>query len=364
MKLREYQAAAVHRGANPRRLCAEDVEPRQDRGCSGVPETQPHLVRHEDVTPAGVIDVSPMSGVIQCRRPRGKIRVVRKRKRRQRPGHARTDCPLWRDIASSRAAGLLAGGSCDRLRRVGRVSVKADMSAVVAHRGARVAWLAASWTSRNATPASSAAVMNACRSVWGSTRLVSPARRAILRTMRLAAWRSSRVPSMPQKMGPSQRSPTARSIARRCGAPTGSSRACRLCARSAACDGPARGRAVRCRRRSLGTRRPPQRSAGRSRLGTGSVAATRLERGITLGPVASDQLIHPRPRHSIGGNDFRDGPALEHDRRNDQTGFRHPSSVSDCPLCLATPVRDVLQENTSPGTPDLVKCVDTSIRAT
>jgi hypothetical protein len=36
------------------------------------------------------------------------------------------------------------------------------------------AWLAASWTSRSGTPASSAAVMKAWRSVWGPTSFGDP----------------------------------------------------------------------------------------------------------------------------------------------------------------------------------------------
>jgi hypothetical protein len=44
---------------------------------------------------------------------------------------------------------------------------------------------AASCISRNETPTSSAAVMNACRSVCGVTSLLIPARRAVLRTIRL-----------------------------------------------------------------------------------------------------------------------------------------------------------------------------------
>jgi hypothetical protein len=43
---------------------------------------------------------------------------------------------------------------------------------------------AASWTSRSGTRASRAAVMKACRSVWGVTVLAIPARRAIWRTTR------------------------------------------------------------------------------------------------------------------------------------------------------------------------------------
>ena len=56
--------------------------------------------------------------------------------------------------------------------------------------------------------------MNACRKVCGPTSLVTPPRLATRRTTRAAPCRSSRCPSGPQKIGPSTRSPTARSIAR------------------------------------------------------------------------------------------------------------------------------------------------------
>ena len=49
--------------------------------------------------------------------------------------------------------------------------------------------------------------MNACRSVWGVTALPIPARRAVLRTIRLAPCRSSRRPSAARNTGPSVRSP-------------------------------------------------------------------------------------------------------------------------------------------------------------
>ncbi len=73
---------------------------------------------------------------------------------------------------------------------------------------------AASWTSRSGTPASSAAIMNACLSVCGVTALAITARRATLRTIRPAPCRSSRRPSAARNTGPSVRSPIARSIAR------------------------------------------------------------------------------------------------------------------------------------------------------
>ena len=48
------------------------------------------------------------------------------------------------------------------------------------------AWEAASWTSRSGTPASSSAVMNACRSLCGPTGLLIPAWCATRRT--IAYW--------------------------------------------------------------------------------------------------------------------------------------------------------------------------------
>jgi hypothetical protein len=56
--------------------------------------------------------------------------------------------------------------------------------------------------------------MNAWRSVCGPTGLLIPARLATRRTIRAAPCRSSRRPSGDRKIGPSLRSPTARSIAR------------------------------------------------------------------------------------------------------------------------------------------------------
>jgi hypothetical protein len=73
---------------------------------------------------------------------------------------------------------------------------------------------AASCTSRGGTPASSAAVMNACLRVCSPTGLVMPAWRAILRTIRQAPYRPAAHRPWSGRIGPSQRSPMARSIAR------------------------------------------------------------------------------------------------------------------------------------------------------
>jgi hypothetical protein len=56
--------------------------------------------------------------------------------------------------------------------------------------------------------------MNACRKVCGPTGLAIPARRVSRRTTRPAPCRSSRPPSADRKIGPSTRSPMARSITR------------------------------------------------------------------------------------------------------------------------------------------------------
>jgi hypothetical protein len=56
--------------------------------------------------------------------------------------------------------------------------------------------------------------MNACRNVCGPTFLARPALRATRRTIRAAPCRSSRRPAAVTKIGLSQRSPMARSIAR------------------------------------------------------------------------------------------------------------------------------------------------------
>ena len=75
---------------------------------------------------------------------------------------------------------------------VRRMPVEAGTCPVVAHGGARIGVEAASCTSRSGTPASRAAVINACRSVWGLTCLLIPARLVTRRTTRAAPCRSSR----------------------------------------------------------------------------------------------------------------------------------------------------------------------------
>jgi hypothetical protein len=62
------------------------------------------------------------------------------------------------------------------------------------------------------TPASRAAAMKACLSVWGPIGLFIPARRATRRMIRPAPWRSLRCPLAPTKMGPARRSRFVRSL--------------------------------------------------------------------------------------------------------------------------------------------------------
>jgi hypothetical protein len=97
---------------------------------------------------------------------------------------------------------------------VGGVPVEGDAGSVVRMVVRGSACDAASWASRNGTPASRAAVMKAWRRVCGPIGSSTPARRATRRTIRLAQWWSIRCPSVRRKIGPLNRSPMARSIAR------------------------------------------------------------------------------------------------------------------------------------------------------
>lgn len=68
------------------------------------------------------------------------------------------------------------------------------------------AWRAAIWTSRRLMPASSIVVTNVCRSMCGCMRGIrTPAVAARCLSLRVAAWRSIRVPSVLRRIGPSVR---------------------------------------------------------------------------------------------------------------------------------------------------------------
>ena len=90
----------------------------------------------------------------------------------------------------------------------------------------------------------------------------------------------------------------------------------------------------------------------------GSVASGevcgRRDRGsnaaVALGSVAGDEFVDPGSGNAVGGGDLGRGPVLDDDGSDDQTGFGHPSSVKDCPLCPETSVLDVLNQHTSSGT--------------
>jgi hypothetical protein len=98
----------------------------------------------------------------------------------------------------------LSGGSGDEGGDdVGGVSVEADAGAVVAHGGARVGVAGgfldvAEWDS-GVERGSDEGVPERVR----SDPLGEPRPAAIRRTRRAAAWRSSRTPSVPRKIGPS-----------------------------------------------------------------------------------------------------------------------------------------------------------------
>jgi hypothetical protein len=101
-----------------------------------------------------------------------------------------------------------------RRNEVSGVPVQTAVGTFIANRGPRVSVGGGFLDISQRNPASSAAVTNAGRSVCGLTRLLIPARPATRRTIRAAPRRSSRRPSVARKIGPSLRSPMARSIAR------------------------------------------------------------------------------------------------------------------------------------------------------
>lgn len=72
-----------------------------------------------------------------------------------------------------------------------------------------------------------------------------------------------------------------------------------------------------------------------------------LERRLTLGPVAGQELEQPRPGDPVGGGHLRHRAALHNDSGDDQTRLRHPRSVQGRrPGCLERSVRDVLTDHT------------------
>ena len=61
------------------------------------------------------------------------------------------------------------------------------------------------------------------------------------------------------------------------------------------------------------------------RRGRGLRAARpRLERRVALGPIASDELIDPRPRHAEAASNLGGRTALNNDSGDHHTGLGHP----------------------------------------
>jgi hypothetical protein len=56
-----------------------------------------------------------------------------------------------------------------------------------------------------------------------------------------------------------------------------------------------------------------------------------LQRRVTLGPVARQQLIEPGPGNAVGRHDLRGAAPLDLDCRDDQPGFRHGRASADRP---------------------------------
>ena len=98
-----------------------------------------------------------------------------------------------------------------------------------------------------------------------------------------------------------------------------------------------------------GFRRSPRRSGPGQRSARCWTPRPRLERRLSLGPVAGEQLVQPGARHPKGGGYLGRLTALEHHRCDDQAGFGHPPSLQDrCSPCLERPVRDVLYSGHCP----------------
>ena len=93
---------------------------------------------------------------------------------------------------------------------------------------------------------------------------------------------------------------------------------------------------VEDRRRARLRRRTPTTVEEHRRPLAPAGARLTIGRSPSEPPTTTEAMGHP--------------PPLEHDRSDDQPGFRHPASLRDRPLCLATSVRDVLQEDTASAT--------------
>jgi len=211
---------------------------------------------------------------------------------------------------------VLPGGSGDvGGDDVGGVPVEGGAGAVVAHGGPRVGVRGGFLHVAQRHPASSAAVMNACRSVCGPMGLPIPACRPTRRTIWPAPCRSSRRPSAVTKIGPwcARRWP-GRSPARSA-APAGWSRPCRPCGSLPGSGGRARLRVPRCSRRwpripaarSMPAARSararqagrvrPRRAARRARFGPGQRRGIHSPAGAAAhGLRASGREVLPRRR--------------------------------------------------------------------
>jgi hypothetical protein len=205
---------------------------------------------------------------------------------------------LRRQEGLSRRPGLPGGTREVGGNDVGGVAVQAAAGALWRIVVRWSACEAASCTSRSGTPASRAAVMNACRSVGGVTSLAIPARRAVLRTIRPAACRSSRFPSAARNTDPSVRSPMARSIVRAVRGASGRVTTLpplRVMVR-VRCH--VRGRGARYRRRSPRRPQPVQGEQRDQRVPGRRAEASRCQQRAEFVAVQGNRMglvVHPRP---------------------------------------------------------------------
>ena len=187
---------------------------------------------------------------------------------------------------------------------VSGVSVQGHPGPVVAHRGPRIGVRSRFLHVPQRHPASSAAVMKACRSVCGPMGLVIPARRAT--GGRSGRHRGGPADGRPaaRKIGPSQRSPMARSIARAVRGASGMVTTLPPLRVITRVRCPRSNLGPRCSRRS--PRRPVARSAPAARSGRARQAGRALRR-----PAARRVRcgrVRWRATHNPGGDDGHERP--------------------------------------------------------
>jgi hypothetical protein len=97
----ELQWSSKVRDAEVHCLRTEMMRPdREGGGVSRISDGQSPLVGLKHDPPLRVHQGPKVARIVKGRRPRSQPRIVRQRKRTHGPRHARTECPLWSDLAA------------------------------------------------------------------------------------------------------------------------------------------------------------------------------------------------------------------------------------------------------------------------